>query len=112
MATTFADQQKGEFIGSVSHELRSPLHGILASIELLQDTDCTTFQKSCLDSADACAQTLVDTGSFFACSRVQPISGTRADQDDDSVTMVLDYSRANGRKTKLPCFGHIFSHAN
>ena len=62
MATTFADQQKGEFIGSVSHELRSPLHGILASIEFLQDTDCTAFQKSCIDSADACAQTLMDTG--------------------------------------------------
>jgi signal transduction histidine kinase len=64
MATMFADQQKGDFIGSVSHELRSPLHGILAAIEFLQDTDCSTFQRSCLDTADACAQTLLDTGNF------------------------------------------------
>ena len=29
--TEIADQKKGDFIGSISHELRSPLHGILAS---------------------------------------------------------------------------------
>jgi hypothetical protein len=61
LATLFADQQKTEFIGSVSHELRSPLHGILAAIEFLQDTECSAFQKSCVDTADACAHTLMDT---------------------------------------------------
>ena len=62
IATGSAHQQRGEFIGSVSHELRSPLHGIMASLEFLQDTECTTFQKSCIDTADSCAQTLMDTG--------------------------------------------------
>lgn len=28
-ATAYADKQKSDFIGSVSHELRSPLHGML-----------------------------------------------------------------------------------
>ncbi|KXT07107.1 hypothetical protein AC578_2442 [Pseudocercospora eumusae] len=77
LATVFADQQKSDFIGSVSHELRSPLHGILASLEFLQDTDCDPFQKSCLDTLDACAHTLLDT-----------------------VAMVLDYSKVNTLKHK------------
>ncbi|KAK4542686.1 hypothetical protein LTR36_006258 [Oleoguttula mirabilis] len=75
LATMFADQQKSEFIGSVSHELRSPLHGVLAAIEFMQESECTPFQKSCLDTADACAHTLLDT-----------------------ITMVLDYSKVNSFK--------------
>ncbi|KAK5128756.1 hypothetical protein LTR85_000089 [Meristemomyces frigidus] len=75
LTTIYADQQKGDFIGSVSHELRSPLHGILASLEFLQDSECTAFQKSCLETADACAHTLLDT-----------------------ITMVLDYSKVNSLK--------------
>jgi hypothetical protein len=72
LATNYSDQQKGEFIGSVSHELRSPLHGILASIEFLADTECTTFQRSCLDTAESCARTLMDTG--MQSSDVQKLS--------------------------------------
>lgn len=72
LATLAADQQKSDFIGSISHELRSPLHGILASCEFLGDTDCTSFQKSLVDTADSCARTLLDT-----------------------INMVLDYSKIN-----------------
>jgi signal transduction histidine kinase len=45
LGTAVVDEEKGNFIGSVSHELRSPLHGILASIEFLQGTDCDAFQR-------------------------------------------------------------------
>jgi signal transduction histidine kinase/CheY-like chemotaxis protein len=72
IATLESDQQKSDFIGSVSHELRSPLHGILASCEFLEDTDLTSFQKSMVDTADSCARTLLDT-----------------------INMVLDYSKIN-----------------
>jgi signal transduction histidine kinase len=72
LATLAADQQKSDFIGSVSHELRSPLHGILASCEFLGETDTTSFQKSLVDTADSCARTLLDT-----------------------INMVLDYSKIN-----------------
>ncbi|PPJ57233.1 hypothetical protein CBER1_02846 [Cercospora berteroae] len=77
LATVFADQQKSDFIGSVSHELRSPLHGILASVEFLQDTELDQFQTSCINTMDACAHTLLDT-----------------------VAMVLDYSKVNTLKRK------------
>ncbi|XPS76378.1 hypothetical protein M3J09_008431 [Ascochyta lentis] len=72
MANLKANEQKSDFIGSISHELRSPLHGILASCEFLQDTTCTTFQKSLVNTAEGCARTLLDT-----------------------VNMVLDYSKIN-----------------
>jgi signal transduction histidine kinase/CheY-like chemotaxis protein len=72
LATVIADQQKSDFIGSISHELRSPLHGILASCEFLGDTECTSFQRSLIDTADSCARTLLDT-----------------------INMVLDYSKIN-----------------
>ncbi|KAJ4324105.1 hypothetical protein N0V94_001458 [Neodidymelliopsis sp. IMI 364377] len=65
-------EQKSDFIGSISHELRSPLHGILASCEFLQDTECTSFQQSLVNTANSCARTLLDT-----------------------VNMVLDYSKIN-----------------
>lgn len=67
-----ATEQKTDFIGSISHELRSPLHGILASCEFLQDTTCTSFQQSLVKTAESCAKTLLDT-----------------------VNMVLDYSKIN-----------------
>jgi signal transduction histidine kinase len=59
--TIAADQQKGDFIGSISHELRSPLHGILASAEFLGETECDSFQRSLVDTIDSCGRTLLDT---------------------------------------------------
>lgn len=72
LANLKASEQKNDFIGSISHELRSPLHGILASCEFLQDTSCTSFQQSLVNTAESCARTLLDT-----------------------VNMVLDYSKIN-----------------
>ena len=61
LTTIAADQQKGDFIGSISHELRSPLHGILASAEFLSDTTLNAFQNSLADTIDSCGRTLLDT---------------------------------------------------
>jgi signal transduction histidine kinase/CheY-like chemotaxis protein len=70
MDTVNSDRQKSDFIGSISHELRSPLHGILASCEFLEDSPLSSFQKDLISTADACARTLLDT-----------------------INMVLDYSK-------------------
>ena len=56
-----ADRQKGDFIGSISHELRSPLHGILAAAEFLNSTKLDEFQDSLLETVNACGRTLLDT---------------------------------------------------
>jgi signal transduction histidine kinase len=59
--TMAADQAKSDFISSISHELRSPLHGILASVEFLQDTGVDLFQNSMIDTIERCGRTLLDT---------------------------------------------------
>jgi signal transduction histidine kinase len=52
---------KSDFISSISHELRSPLHGILAGVEILRDTMNLESEISMLDSIDACGSLLLDT---------------------------------------------------
>ncbi len=59
--TEIADQKKGDFIGSISHELRSPLHGILASAEFLGEEVGSAFEKSMVETIDSCGRTLLDT---------------------------------------------------
>jgi len=59
--TEIADQKKGDFIGSISHELRSPLHGILASAEFLGDEELTGFERGLVETIDSCGRTLLDT---------------------------------------------------
>ncbi|KAJ5130647.1 uncharacterized protein N7515_006686 [Penicillium bovifimosum] len=56
-----SDRQKADFLGSVSHELRSPLHGVMAAAELLQSTLFDDFQGSLLETINACGRTLLDT---------------------------------------------------
>ncbi|KAJ4353766.1 uncharacterized protein N0V89_005496 [Didymosphaeria variabile] len=54
-------QQKTTFVASISHELRSPLHGILGTLEFIKDTHLDSFQVSMLNSLHSCGQTLLDT---------------------------------------------------
>ncbi|KAK9847920.1 Signal transduction histidine kinase-related protein [Penicillium brevicompactum] len=59
--SVITDRQKGDFISSISHELRSPLHGVLAATEFLGDTHLDDFQESLLETINACGRTLLDT---------------------------------------------------
>jgi signal transduction histidine kinase len=54
------DRAKSDFISSISHELRSPLHGILGSAELLQDLSTGTDQDELIKMVDSCGRTLLD----------------------------------------------------
>lgn len=56
-----ADKAKTSFIANISHELRSPLHGILGSIEFLQGTAIDAFQSSMIVTVETCGKTLLDT---------------------------------------------------
>ncbi|RAK74650.1 hybrid sensor histidine kinase/response regulator [Aspergillus fijiensis CBS 313.89] len=56
-----ADKKKGDFISSISHELRSPLHGILAAVEFLAEQTLSSSARLLLDTIRACSQTLLDT---------------------------------------------------
>ncbi|KAK5944522.1 hypothetical protein PMZ80_003804 [Knufia obscura] len=52
---------KSTFIASISHDLRSPLHGLLGSLEFLEDTMTSAYQMSLVDSIETCGKTLLDT---------------------------------------------------
>ncbi|TID12886.1 sensor histidine kinase/response regulator [Venturia nashicola] len=57
-----SNKTKTTFAASISHELRSPLHGILGGIEFLQQSkNLDPFQKSMLHSTSICGKTLLDT---------------------------------------------------
>ena len=67
MAETYRNEKsavekaKMDVLSSLSHELRSPLHGVVLSIELLQDTHLDVFQENVLYTLETCSRTLVDT---------------------------------------------------
>lgn len=52
---------KSDFMSSVSHELRSPLHGILAGTELIRGSSDKLLQSSLLDTVESCGNMLLDT---------------------------------------------------
>ncbi|KAI9650025.1 hypothetical protein NHQ30_000038 [Ciborinia camelliae] len=56
-----ADRAKSDFISVVSHELRSPLHGVLASAEALRDTSTGDEQDDMIRSITICGEVLLDT---------------------------------------------------
>ncbi|VUC28691.1 unnamed protein product [Clonostachys rosea] len=59
--TISADQAKADALGSLSHELRSPLHGVLLSAELMRDTDMDVYQGNLAHTIETCSRTLLDT---------------------------------------------------
>ncbi|KAJ5581121.1 hypothetical protein N7450_007422 [Penicillium hetheringtonii] len=56
-----ADHAKGAFISSISHELRSPLHGVLGTVEILQESVNTYSQRGLVETVHSCGRTLLDT---------------------------------------------------
>lgn len=81
LETVMADKAKADALGSLSHELRSPLHGIILGVELLNDTNLNVVQENLAHTIETCCRTLVDT-----------------------VDHLLDYSKINNfiGKEKLP----------
>ena len=56
-----SNRAKQSFVSSISHELRSPLHGILGATQFLYDADLPKFQQEMVDSISSCGHTLLDT---------------------------------------------------
>lgn len=71
-----ASRAKSDFVSSLSHELRSPLHGIMASSELLRDVLSDRHLLSTLDMLDSCATTLLDTFNNLLDHAIVTHSGT------------------------------------
>ncbi|KAI0421582.1 hypothetical protein F5X98DRAFT_389859 [Xylaria grammica] len=61
LETHLASQAQSDVLGSLSHELRSPLHGIILGVEFLSDTPLSVFQGNLLHILETCGRTLSDT---------------------------------------------------
>ncbi|GAB7333770.1 hypothetical protein MBLNU13_g05294t1 [Cladosporium sp. NU13] len=55
-----SDLAKSDFISSVSHELRSPLHGILGSVEILLGEQLEDSTSALIEQIGSCGQSLLE----------------------------------------------------
>lgn len=56
-----SEKAKTTLVSSISHELRSPLHGILGTSEILRDTAMNALQHGLVHTIESCGRTLLDT---------------------------------------------------
>ncbi len=80
-----SDRAMSDCISSISHEIRSPLHGILGSAELLRETISTPDQNHIMGMIENCGQTLLQTmDQILDDSKVNATSTTRDSQTPSS----------------------------
>lgn len=54
-----ASEAKSEFLGNISHELRTPMNGILGMLDIVLGTPLTVEQRDQLETAQGCAYSLL-----------------------------------------------------
>jgi signal transduction histidine kinase/CheY-like chemotaxis protein len=76
----FAERAKSDLLASLSHELRSPLHGIFGMTELLNDTIMDALQHRFVHTISSCAFTLLGSINqlleYASINDVKPSSST------------------------------------
>lgn len=64
------DMAKTDLLSSISHELRSPLHGILGGVEILAEIpNMTTLQNNMIYTIETCGKTLLDIMDHVSIAR-------------------------------------------
>jgi len=88
-----SDRAKSDFISTISHELRSPLHGILGSVECLQEQTMDDFTSELVTQVETCGRTLIDIiDHLLDFSKINHTSDTKAAQSK---------SRSRSRKASV-----------
>jgi signal transduction histidine kinase/ActR/RegA family two-component response regulator len=85
-----ASRAKSDFVSSLSHELRSPLHGIMASSELVREGISDRPLLSTLDMLDSCATTLLDTFNNLLDHAVVTHSGQSGSSGAPAISEIQD----------------------
>lgn len=85
---------KSNFISSISHELRSPLHGILASVELLEQTALDTDRLRLFEMIEMCGTTLLETMEHLLdFAEINHFTGMGRQTSSDSLTSNRERNR-------------------
>jgi signal transduction histidine kinase/CheY-like chemotaxis protein len=122
MNALIADRAKSDFISSISHELRSPLHGILGSVEFLYDTEVTNYQEHLLSSIETCSKTLLETlEHILDYAKINKVNNSRGNRRLEAKTKRgaessimgpvrddVDINRIIEEVTESVCAGHAF----
>ena len=83
-AAEAANQAKGEFLARMSHEVRTPIHGIMGMLELVQETKLSRDQRDYLDIASTSAESLLNIiNSILDFSKIGARKLEREDTDFD-----------------------------
>jgi signal transduction histidine kinase len=100
-------------VASISHELRSPLHGILGTLEFIKDTPLDSFQTSMLNSLHACGMTLLDTiNHVMDYAKISELrKGVSSRRLKSSNTVRLSSKPVKSRRRKDGAFAFDFSTA-
>ncbi|OQE10532.1 hypothetical protein PENVUL_c004G07614 [Penicillium vulpinum] len=94
---TASENSKFDFVTSISHELRSPLHGILASAELLHDIPLQTAHRDMVNMISTSGLTLLDTiDHLLDYCKINNLTTTQSlsvtSTEDSSTTLVSDFN--------------------
>jgi signal transduction histidine kinase/CheY-like chemotaxis protein len=92
-----ADQAKATFISSISHELRSPLHGVLAGVELLQESELNNYQQEMTTTISMAGKTLLDTiNNILDFTKINSFTGPeRIDRKDKDASRNMGFKTAD-----------------
>jgi signal transduction histidine kinase/CheY-like chemotaxis protein len=106
------NKSKDDLLSSVSHELRSPLHGMLANFELLQSTNLDRTQHEMVEMIKTCGNTLLETmNHLLDFAKINNLtnsnSGSGSDAGQiDTLTSNFDIDRLIEDVTEVLYAGH------
>jgi signal transduction histidine kinase len=109
LGALFAKNAISNLLAGISHELRSPLHGIFGTAELLNETQIDALQQGYVYTITSCARTLLGSISqlleFSGINDVQPNRRARLPQSERSLIQTRETRRA--RKTDTDSIVHL-----
>jgi signal transduction histidine kinase/CheY-like chemotaxis protein len=97
---------KSDFISSISHELRSPLHGIMATAELLRDQISDAATMGLVDMIDSCGSTLLDTFNNLL-DHAKILHPTSKNDPEDTTSIASNSPTGNSKETSTARYGLV-----